>query len=126
MTAANPRLFGSGPVLPVRDIVAAVEYYRDKLGFAVDFVMGTPPTHGSVVRDSVGIQFTRTREDFLGSDYPGWTYIFVENIDGLYEEVQQRGATITRPLENHNHGMREFQIADLNAFQLRFGQYIEA
>ena len=31
----------------------------------------------------------------------------------------------TSELEDKSHGMREFQIEDLNGFSLRFGQYLE-
>ncbi len=77
-------LIGSGPVFPVRDVAASVAYYCDSLGFDLDFVMGEPPTHGSVTRGGVRIQFTRSTDSFIPKDYPGWTYLFVEGIDALH------------------------------------------
>lgn len=53
-----PTLFGAGPVLPVSDLEKTASYYRDVLGFKLDFLMGDPPTHGSVTRCSVGVQFS--------------------------------------------------------------------
>lgn len=122
MSTVEPRLFGVGPVLPVADIAATAKFYCDQLGFDPDFVMAG---HGSVTRYRVGIQFTQSPPGFTAADYPGWTYIFTENIDALYAEYQGRGVKITRALESHEHGMREFQIEDLNGFRLRFGQYLE-
>ena len=119
--SAKPRLFGVGAVLPVHDIAATAKYYCDELGFGLDFVMDG---HGSVVRDNVGIQFTTAPAGFDARSYPGWTYLFTERIDELYAEYQGRRVKIVRPLETHTHGMREFQVEDLNGFALRFGQYL--
>ena len=117
-------LIGVGPVLPVRDIEATVAHYCSKLGFELDFVMGEPPDHGSVTRGRVGIQFTLCTVPFEPSSYPGWTYLFVENIDELASEYHQRGLVFTRQLASHGHGMREFELLDCNGYRLRFGQYL--
>lgn len=79
--------------------------------------------HGSVTRCSVGIQFTAAPAEFNPRDYPGWTYFVTRNIDQLFQEYQDKGVKITRELESHGHGMREFQIEDCNGFTFRFGQY---
>ena len=120
---ADVELLGAGPVLPVPDVQAAVDYYQNTLGFLLDFVQD-PPEHGSVTRGRVGIQFTHVPDIELPNRRPGWTYIFVSNIDTLYEEFQGTGAVVTKGLESHDHGMREFELEDLNGFRIRFGQYI--
>jgi catechol 2,3-dioxygenase-like lactoylglutathione lyase family enzyme len=117
-------IFGTGPVLPVHDIRAAVDYYCDTLGFSLDFVMGDPPSHGSVARDCVGIQFTNAPASFEPRSYPGYNYFFVDNIDDLHSEFIAKSVPITRAIMTHDHGMREFEILDCNGFRLRFGQYI--
>jgi catechol 2,3-dioxygenase-like lactoylglutathione lyase family enzyme len=117
-------LIGIGPVLPVADVEATVAYYCNVLGFERDFVIGDPPDHGSVTRCRVGIQFTLPRGAFAASDYPGWFYVFVENIDAIAAEYEQRGVQFTQPLASRDHGMREFEILDINGFRLRFGQYL--
>ena len=114
---------GVGPVFPVPDVEAAVSFYCKQFGFTRDFVMGEPPNHGSVTRDRVGIQFTLARETFDPGSYPGWCYLFIENIDQLAAEYSERGVAFTRQLETTAHGMREFEVLDNNGFRLRFGQY---
>ena len=121
---AKPEIFGTGPVLPVHDIRAAVEFYCNSLGFELDFVMGDPPTHGSVTRCRVGIQFTNAPASFDPGSYPGYNYFFVDNIDALHSEYIAKHVPITRPLTTHDHGMREFEILDCEGFRLRFGQYL--
>ncbi len=41
------------PILFVRDVTQSANYFRDKLGFAIDFLYGAPPFYGSVSRDGV-------------------------------------------------------------------------
>ena len=117
------QFIGVGPVIPVPDVEAAVAYYCEQLGFDRDFVMGDPPDHGSVTRGRVGVQFTLPGASFRSSDYPGWFYFFVESIDSLAAGYEQRGIEFTQPLGTRDHGMREFEIRDLNGYRLRFGQY---
>ncbi len=118
------QFIGVGPVIPVPDVEAAVTYYCDQLGFERDFVMGEPPDHGSVTRGRVGIQFTLPSNAFAAQDYPGWFYLFVEEIDALAADYEKRGLVFTQPLGTREHGMREFEILDVNGFRLRFGQYL--
>ncbi len=118
------QLIGVGPVIPVPDVEATVTWYCEQLGFERDFVMGEPPDHGSVTRGRVGIQFTLPRDHFTAQDYPGWFYLFVENIDSLAADYEKRGLSFTQPLGTREHGMREFEIIDVNGFRLRFGQYV--
>lgn len=118
-------LFGIGPVFPVEDIQASVDFYHNKLGFDIDFVMGEPPTHGSVTRCKVGIQFTKVTQPYNAKEYPGWMYFFVSNINMLFKEYKNKQISITRDLKDHGHGMREFEIEDPNGFRLRFGQYLK-
>lgn len=118
------QFIGVGPVIPVPDVEAAVGFYCEQLGFKLDFVMGDPPDHGSVTCGKVGIQFTLADVPFVASDYPGWFYVFVENIDALAAQYARHGVVVSRALQSHEHGMREFEILDLNGYRLRFGQYL--
>lgn len=124
MSELQPTFFGIGPVLPVHDIASSAQFYCDQLGFELDFVMGEPPSHGSVTRGRVGIQFTLAPAGFEASQFPGWLYLYIENIDALYSVYKERNISITSPLADQVYGMREFEIVDLNGFRLRFGQYL--
>ncbi len=53
--AAEPRearIHGVAPILFVRDVAHATAFYRDRLGFGIDFLPGQPPFYGSVSRGS--------------------------------------------------------------------------
>ncbi len=117
------QFFGTSPVLPVLDVRAAVAYYCDRLGFTFDALTDDePPTHGSVTRDRVGIQFTRVADP--PAPYAGWTYLFVTDVDRLVAQYQAQGVTIMVPPASHAYGMREFEVVDLHGYRLRFGQYL--
>ena len=45
------RLAAARPVLYIREVEASAVFYRDRLGFSVDFLHGNPPFYGSVTRD---------------------------------------------------------------------------
>src|SRR4029078_13153500 len=47
----GPILAGAVPILFVRHVAAAAEFYLEKLGFQIDFLHGEPPFYGSVSRD---------------------------------------------------------------------------
>lgn len=87
------QFFGTTPVLPVPDVRAAVAYYCDRLGFTFDALTDDdPPTHGSVTRDRVGIQFTQVAN--APAPYAGWTYIFVTNVDQLVADYRAKGVKL--------------------------------
>ncbi len=109
--------------MPVQDIARSIEYYCSVLGFKRDFGEETHAGHGSVTRGSVGIQFTQANASFQPESFTGWFYVFVEKIDKLYGEYAGQGVKITQPLKSHPHGMREFEIEDVNRYRFRFGQY---
>ncbi len=43
LNKTKPEFFGTGPVIPVHDVQATVDFYCEVLGFDLDFVMGTHP-----------------------------------------------------------------------------------
>jgi hypothetical protein len=45
------------PVLFVRDVSGSAGFFRERLGFAIDFVYGTPPFYGSVSRGKARFTF---------------------------------------------------------------------
>jgi DNA-binding transcriptional MerR regulator/predicted enzyme related to lactoylglutathione lyase len=122
----GPRHFAAAaPVLQVPDVVAAAEYYRDMLGFEISFVWGEPPQYATTRRDDAPIHFTRgelpARERGPAADI----YLFVSDIDEVFEELKGRGAKITAGLETWPYGMREFVVEDLNGYHLCLGEGVE-
>ena len=131
--AGERHFFGVIPVFLVDDVVETVEYYRDVLGFEVDFVYGEPAIYGSVSRDDAIINFSRSeppgRHNGVTSATTGNgvdAYVVVSDVDDLYEELKHHGASIVVELESHEYGMREFQIEDCNRYRLALAEEIES
>lgn len=127
--AGQPRrtLFDSvEPVLVVRDVTATAEYYRDRLGFAIGFLYGDPPTHGGVSRglwtpNRASVQLSLA-ESGVEIRPQGSIYFHTgAGIGALYEEYRRNDVDITQVLETMPWGVREFRVVDLNGYVLRFG-----
>ncbi len=121
-----PVFFGVQPVLIVRDVAATVHFYREKLGFDVDFVFGDPPEHAGLARsdwssDTAYLQVTKAPGDTKIRPQ-GWLYFMVDaKIDELHQVYKDNGVKILNSPQNYPWGMREFSILDLNGYELKFG-----
>lgn len=115
----------SATVLPVDNVMDTAEYYRDALGFTIEFTYGDPPYYAIVNRDdAVTIHFSE-REDTRSKIPPCSIYVLVADVDAVYEEYRSRGLEIFAPPEDQEYGMREFELSDVNGHFLVFGQHIK-
>jgi ankyrin repeat protein/catechol 2,3-dioxygenase-like lactoylglutathione lyase family enzyme len=111
------RFEGVTPILAVKSLPAAVDYYVRKLGFLKEWDYGDPPTFACVYRDGVFIFLSQG-----GQGSPGtWLSIFVQDVDALYEEYQRSGALIREAPSDHPWGVREMIVEDLDQHRLRLG-----
>ena len=53
------------PILFVRNVLATAAWFRDKLGFAIDFLHGTPPFYGAVSRGEARLHLRFVHESAL-------------------------------------------------------------
>lgn len=125
----------ASPVLGVRHVRQAAEYYRDVLGFSLDPVDGVfqPSTsepdgvYAIVKRNDVWIHFQIRRPEMpmrTRSSQERDVYLYVDDLDTLYRDFQRRGAQILQPPHVAPHGIREMVIEDLNGYRLAFGQLV--
>lgn len=122
MPGDETTFIGVAPVLAVDDITESIAFYRDKLGFTVDFTWGDPP-HYAVARRGANVSVHLSeREDTTNPIAPACVYIFVTDADALYEEFTAREIDIFQPPQDEDYGMREFEVRDLNGHFLTFGQ----
>jgi uncharacterized glyoxalase superfamily protein PhnB len=104
------------PELPSDDVAAAVAYYRDVLGFRVNYEQADI---GVMDRDAVRVLLIQRTERHRGI---GSTYVYVHDADGLHAELRARGARVVGEPESHPWGLRDFRVLDLDDNQLTFGQ----
>lgn len=106
--------------LRVRDVVAATEFYSDKLGFVISFTWGEPPS-------MAGVNLGKTQM-FLEKGEPNpdasSVYFVVGNADELYEFHRANGVEILVTPDDREYGLRDYSVRDLSGHQLTFGHPI--
>ncbi len=119
------------PYFVVDDVVPAAEFYRDKLGFALDRYWGEPPCFVMVCRDGITVMLACIGK--RGVARPNRTldpeacwdaYFWVRDAQALYDEFTSRGVTVTRPIEKTHYGCLDFDILDSSGYCLCFGQVL--
>jgi len=119
------RLTGIAPQFLVDDLGAAVAYYQDQLGFAVDFRYES--FYAGVSRDGVAIHLKcapKTRSDRAHRKQHEHldAYIGVTGVANLHEELRSRGALITKSLEARPWSCIDFYVEDLDGYILCFSE----
>jgi len=111
--SANEKMTSIGqpvPELPVADVERAQQHYRDALGFEIGWLYPGKEI-GAVTRGGkVPIFFRKRKPPFE----PAVHWVFAEDLDATYHELQSSGANIVEPLEKKPWGLRQFTIADLD------------
>jgi hypothetical protein len=113
----------------------AAEYYRDVLAFSLDPVDGVfQPTadepggvYAIVKRSGVWIHFQIRRGDLPQRSrqvFERDIYLYVDDLDALHGDLQQRGAVILQAPRVAPYGIREIVIEDLNGYRLTFGEVV--
>jgi uncharacterized glyoxalase superfamily protein PhnB len=97
------------PELPVADVERAQQHYRDALGFEIGWLYPGKGI-GAVSRENTVIFFRKRNPPFE----PGIHWMFAEDIDASYQELQSSGANIVEPLETKPWGLRQFTVQDLD------------
>ncbi len=103
-------LHGVQAVLCVPDVAATIAYYRDTLGFHVDFEHVWP---------------SAARVRFERSATPGtprcYLYVHVgQRLDDLFAVYRERGVKIVGEPRDRPWGLRQFEVQDCNGYLLTF------
>jgi [ribosomal protein S5]-alanine N-acetyltransferase len=118
-----PAHFAAEPILAVPDVVAALRWWVDVLGFRVGFVHGDPPTHAGMLADPgwTGrgrVQLTLRPPPECGG---AMVYVPVSDVDASAERAVTAGATVVSPLGDRPWGVREIELADPSGNRIRLG-----
>ena len=128
MSTSPAKLTAIAPVLLVKDVVAAANHYRDKMGFQYNRFWGEPPNFVILSRD--GMQLMLKQAEDPKHVVPHWTvsngiwnvYFWVNDVEALFKEFTERGATIDYGLCDQPYDCREFGTQDLDGHDIGFGQ----
>ena len=119
------RLRGAAPVLYVRDVEAAAAFWRDKLGFSIDFLHGNPAFYGAVSRDDACLHLKFVHAEVFGRgrvEDEGliMAYVPVNNISALFAELEARGAAFSQRPTIQAWGGADFHVLDLDGNRIAF------
>jgi uncharacterized glyoxalase superfamily protein PhnB len=124
-------LTGLAPVLLVADVPATLDHYRDVLGFEVESYELVPGHYGYARRGACYLHFAcfdgvppRPNSEVVDPTIFD-VYLYVDDIDALYEELVARGADILHPPTERAWRMREIRVRDLNGYVLGIGQPLD-
>ena len=122
------------PFFIVKDVPAALAFYRDRLGFDITF-QGPEPSDiffgivergaAMIMLKAVGVdpQPNYTRD--VGKGWARWdAYMNVPDPDALAAEFSSRDVPFFQPLRNDDDGLRGFAVQDADGYVLFFGRPI--
>jgi uncharacterized glyoxalase superfamily protein PhnB len=101
--------------LPVRDVERAQNHYRDALGFEIGWTY--PGNEIGSVHRAPAVIFFRKRN---GPFEPTVHWIFAQDVDATFAELQASGANIVEPLEKKPWGLTQFTVEDLDGHRFHF------
>jgi catechol 2,3-dioxygenase-like lactoylglutathione lyase family enzyme len=119
--AHHPELSRSIPILSVRNLHDSQHYFRDVLGFKVDWEYGNPPVFGSVSRGDAALFMCQGCQGSFGA----WVMMFTPDVDKLHKELAPRGAIVRVPPTDMPWKLREMHVADRDGNVMRFASAIE-
>ena len=128
MAEPRCRLLRSAPYFPVADVAASAAYYEEVLGFAREYVAGSPPQFAICSRDGLAIMLRRVAapERIVPSEKQGGTwdaFFWVDDARALHAELTAKGAEVVYgPLVQDAYNMLEFAVRDRDGHVLGFGQ----
>ncbi|MDH5517999.1 MAG: bleomycin resistance protein [Gammaproteobacteria bacterium] len=124
------KITGSAQIFLVKDVHAAADYYRDKMGFdctllgePIEFCIAGRDNHHLMLSQSSDSENVSANKKVIADMWDA--YFWVDNIEALYVEMDQRGVMIDYGLKLANYGVKEFGVKDIDGYEIAFGQIIK-
>jgi catechol 2,3-dioxygenase-like lactoylglutathione lyase family enzyme len=132
---ARPEIAGIAPFFIVRDVPAALAFYRDRLGFEVTF-QGPEPDDiffgivergaATIIVKAIGVEPVPNHTRDIKQGIARWdAYLHVPDPDALAAEFTSRRVDFFRTIEDSEHGddgLRGFELQDADGYILFFGR----
>lgn len=113
-------------IFPVADLETSMNFYRDKLGFEITFTWEDPPSYAVLKRgEGVNIHLVKREDQVMPSSRHTRLYIFVYDVDAVYQELKERGLQLSQAPSDTEYGMRELDIQDPDGYLICFGMNVE-
>jgi catechol 2,3-dioxygenase-like lactoylglutathione lyase family enzyme len=126
---AQPEILGVHPQIFVTDMERAVRFYRDQLGFSVEYLYGEPPYYGLIVRGAAGMNLRhvddlpmdpslRDREQLLA------VTIVVRNAKALFVSFKEAGLPFHQKYREQPWGAHDFIVTDPDGNLIHFASRV--
>jgi catechol 2,3-dioxygenase-like lactoylglutathione lyase family enzyme len=121
----SPVLTSAIPMLFVSNVRASADFFRDKLGFDIDFLHGNPPFYGSVSRDGARLHLRFVHEPafvagIVEKEQLLAAFINVEDVKNLFAEYLAAGVEMHSRLRKEPWGGHGFTICDPDGNRIYF------
>jgi catechol 2,3-dioxygenase-like lactoylglutathione lyase family enzyme len=123
----KPLLKRAIPIVYVSNVQASAAFFRDKLGFRIDFLHGNPPFYGSVSRDGARLHLRFVHETpfvdgVIDREQLICAFLEVEDIKSLFAEYVAAGVEIADRLKHEPWGGSGFTVRDPDGNPIYFVQ----
>jgi catechol 2,3-dioxygenase-like lactoylglutathione lyase family enzyme len=129
---SRPEIAGIAPFFVVRNVPAALAFYRDRLGFEImyqgpepdDIFFGMVRRGGAMIMlKAIGVDPIPNYTQDIKKGYAPWdAYLAVPDPDALAAEFASRNVEFFKPLQNNSDNLRGFEVKDADGYVLYFGR----
>ena len=109
-------------VLAVKNVRKSIEFYTQKLGFQLSFSWSDPPTYAVLVRGGVSVHLTERDDDRVPSTSHCVLYIFVYDVDEIFQQCKKAGVNISNEPTDRDYKMKDFDIKDPDGHIISIGK----
>jgi catechol 2,3-dioxygenase-like lactoylglutathione lyase family enzyme len=123
---------GIAPFFIVRNVPAAMAFYRDRLGFDItfqgpsedDIFFGIVQRGAAMIMlKDVGVEPAPNYTRDINKGIARWdAYVYVPDPDALAAEFASRDVEFSRPIADDDDGLRGFEVKDADGYVLFFGR----
>ena len=127
----KPEISSIAPFFIVKDVAAALSFYRDRLGFEITFQGPADDVFFGIVQrgaamiivKDVGVDPVPNYTRDIKKGIARWdAYLHVPDPDALAAEFSSRNVDFFQPLKDNDDGLRGFEVKDADGYMLFFGR----
>lgn len=118
----GPRIQRVSYVLAVHDLARSTAYWRDVLGWTLEFE--DVGNWSFMFRDRVGVHLGECKDAIAPADlgdHSYFGYIVMDDVDAYHAKITARGAQCSAP-EDKPWGMREMHVRTIDGHRITFAQ----
>lgn len=128
----RPTINCIAPCFIVRDVPAALAFYRDYLGFEItfqgpsedDIFFGIVERGAAMIMmKAIGVEPVPNHTRDIKQGIMRWdAYLYVPDPDALAAEFASRNVEFFLPISNNDDNLRGFEVKDADGYLLYFGR----